>query len=56
MATLCTLNLPLFWALLFAGPWSWRVWHSFLLGSGISLAIQPFGLLAYRAHVLVVNV
>lgn len=55
-ATLSTLNLPLYWAFLFAGPWSWRVWRNFLLGSGISLAVQPFGVLAYAAHVLVVHV
>ncbi len=56
VATLSTLNLPLYWAFLFAGPWSWRLWRSFLLGSGISLAVQPFGELAYAVHVLVVHV
>ncbi len=56
VATLSTLNLPIYWAFLFAGPWSWQLWRNFLVGSGISLVVQPFCELAYAAHVLVVHV
>jgi hypothetical protein len=54
--TLSTLNLPLYWAFLLAGPWSWRLWRSFWIGSAISLAVQPFCVLAYGVHVLQLHV
>ena len=56
LPTLYTVNLPVFWAFLFAGPWSWRLWRSFLVGSGVLLLVQPLSLLAYGAHVLVLHV
>lgn len=56
VVTMYTVNLPLYWALLFAGPWSWRLWRSFVLGSGLLLLVPPFSLLAYGAHLLMLNV
>jgi hypothetical protein len=56
VATLSTLDLPLYWAFLLAGPWSWRLWRNFWIGSAISLVVQPFCVLAYAAHVLQVHV
>jgi hypothetical protein len=56
VVTMYTVNLPLYWAVLFAGPWSWRLWRSFLVGSGLLLLAPPFSLLAYGAHLLLLHV
>lgn len=50
-----TVSLPLYWAVLFAAPWSWRLGRSLALGTAILLVIPPFSLLAYAAHVVKLN-
>lgn len=53
--TLYTLSLPLYWAVLFAAPWSWRMGRSLALGTAILLLIQPISVLIYAAHVIKLN-
>jgi hypothetical protein len=52
--TLDTAGLPLYWAIWLAAPWS-RRWGGLLTGTGILLAVAPFSLLSYTAHVVQVN-
>jgi len=53
--TMFTVSLPLYWAILFAGPWSRRLWTSFALGTAILLLLPPPSLLVYAAHVVKLN-
>jgi hypothetical protein len=52
---LATVALPLFWAVLFAGPWSRRLWRAFAIGTAILLIVPAFSLLIYAAHVVKLN-
>jgi hypothetical protein len=53
--TLYTVALPLFWAVLFAGPWSRRLVRAFATGTAILLPIPAVSLLIYAAHVVKLN-
>lgn len=55
LPTLYTVALPLFWAVLFAGPWSRRLLRAFAIGSGILLTVPAISLLIYAAHVVKLN-
>jgi hypothetical protein len=50
-----TVGLPLFWAVLFAGPWSRRLLRAFVIGTAILLPIPAVFLLVYAAHVVKLN-
>ncbi len=55
LPTLYTVALPLFWAVLFAGPWSRRLLRAFAIGTGILLIVPAISLLIYAAHVVKLN-
>jgi len=55
LPTLYTVALPLFWAVLFAGPWSRRLLRAFAIGTGILLMTPAISLLIYAAHVVKLN-
>jgi hypothetical protein len=54
--TLYTVGLPLFWAVLFAGPWSRRLLRAWAIGTAILLPIPGLSLLVYAAHAVKLNV
>jgi hypothetical protein len=53
--TIYSVGLPLFWAVLFAGPWSRRLLRAWAIGTAILLPIPAFCLLVYAAHVVKLN-
>jgi hypothetical protein len=55
LPVLYTVALPLYWAVLFAGPWSRRIWRAFAIGTAILLAVPALSLLVYAAHVVKLN-
>jgi hypothetical protein len=55
LPTLYTVALPLFWAVLIAGPWSRRLLRSFAIGTAILLPIPAISLLIYAAHAVKLN-
>ncbi len=60
VATLPTVALPLFWAVLLAAPgsrraWSWQWLRALALGTAILLALPAVCVLVYAAHVVQVN-
>ena len=55
LPTLYTVALPLFWAVLFAGPWSRRLLRAFAIGTGILLLVPSVSLLVYAAHAVKLN-
>jgi hypothetical protein len=55
LPVLYTVALPLYWAVLFAGPWSRRIWRAFAIGTAILLIVPAFSLLIYAAHAVKLN-
>jgi hypothetical protein len=65
VATVPTIALPLFWAVLLAAPGSWRPWswrslpwqklRALAIGSAILLVLPAVCVLVYAAHVVQVN-
>jgi hypothetical protein len=55
LPTLYTVALPLYWAVLFAAPWSRRIWGAFAIGTAILLLVPAVSLLIYAAHAVKQN-
>ena len=53
--TIYTVALPLYWAVLFAAPWTRRLWRALLAGTVFFLVLPSVSLLVYAAHVVKLN-
>lgn len=55
LPTMYTVAIPLYWAVLLAGPWSRRLGRAFALGTAVLLVTPALALLVYAAHVVKLN-